>query len=404
MLLVLLPILLVAAYAAVIAIHACKRPEQGRNPFAPIYEALCHLNDRTISHLRGVGVEIYKGLVVERGGVYLVALAIVVCQLFPVVGGWASQGRTLRERRLDEWEGVSRSDTVAAAMAQEKAELDEAFADYAQKQADYAAGIIDADQMQIADMLIMSYETRQDVYDSLEQKIERQEAKGREAWLFNDRWLQELFFDQSTQRQLGLVALLGLVLLITPLFAYETQSGARPILRLTGRGRKKFVLRKQEVLLLAVLLVSIIVYGGHFWSVVRYYGIHGLNAPIQASDKLENSTWELTVGQFLMLVYGLRVLTLWCVAELLLLLSVYTQKTQTAALLGIMLFVLPAALVLMGLDIVQWISSLKELSAVELLQSVRYSGVQAFLPYAVCFVLALASLFLSARKWNHTVK
>jgi hypothetical protein len=152
--------------------------------------------------------------------------------------------------------------------------------------------------------------------------------------------------------------------------------------------------------LLVVILVGILVYGGHFWSVVRYYPAHGLAAPIQASDLMETSTWNLTVGQFVLLVYGLRVLTLWCVAQMLLLVSSCAKKVQTAALLGIVLLVLPAALATIGLEAAQWISPLQALSTIELLQSAQFQGLKVFWPYLILFGLGLASALLSARRWT----
>ena len=160
--------------------------------------------------------------------------------------------------------------------------------------------------------------------------------------------------------------------------------------------------RKQLAALLAVVAVWGIVYGMHAWSVVRFLGVHGLGAPVQAAQWFRQSDWRLTVGAFLLLVYGLRLVMLWIAAELLLLVSTLAHRVQAASLIGIFLLVLPSALWAIGVAVLRPVSLDYLLSLIEVFQAKAFIGYSGFVWYGILTALGIGCCALTSERWMRT--
>lgn len=400
LLLGLLPVLLVLGTAAVLAINGRKRIEGRQGLLLRLYEWIKRRTDWLTSHLNGFGMECYKLLFVQKGLLFFIALVWLMGRLFPVWGGIVPIEKNMQELRQEEWEGAADDPAVRRLLEEEKAELTNASMEYEQIRADYEAGKATVGEMQRADFQLMSIRNRQEAYDAIQSDLTAmRRIEGIRPWIMNDKWLEVLFEEDSVQRELGLLALLLLTLLLAPVYAYEEQTGARIVLRGSGKGRMQFVCRKQLVTLVMVVLVWGIVYGMNFWSVVRFHGVHGLAAPIQAVTNLRGSDWKMTVRGFLILVYGLRLLVLWAAAQILLLLSSYGRKVQTATLGGIFLVVMPSALWTIGVKALEFVSIVYPLSVIEILRKGSFCGWSSAACYLLLALAGIGCLVWTSRKW-----
>lgn len=406
LLLGLLPGLLVLGFGSVIAINSCKRTEGRRGPLLWLYERGKKQTDRVVSRLHGFGYELYKTLVVQKGLFFLIFLVWLMCQLFPVWGGKVDIGRNMLEIRQEQWEGPADDPKIIRLMEEEKADLDQGYREYDQLCIAYEAGAVSGNEMMTASILISAVDARQTAYNKILEDIQemeqQQETLGIRPWIMNDKWLESLLEEDQVQRELGLLALLMPILLLAPVYAYEKQTGAGSIIRGSQKGRGHFVLRKQMTVLVCVVLIWLMVYGMHFWSVIRFYGVHGLGAPIQAVQNLRNSDWILSVGQFLALVYGLRLAALWFAAQIILLISSYTRKVQSAVLVGIFIVLLPSALWVIGVTALEPVSIARPLSVIEVFRQSGFSGLSGFVPYVVLAGMGIGCCVWTGRKWMRT--
>lgn len=405
LLLSLLPVFLLLGSVTVLAINAAKRPECRRGIWTRMEETYRKASDRMTCRLHGFGMELYKALIVQKGIIVLALLFWMIGQIYPVTENVVSVGKTMLEYRLEEWEGPIDDPDIAAKMAEEKAFLDEAYAAYEKKIEACERGELSAYELDIESNLMRPVEKRREAYDQVMRKIKTLKALGEETgrslWLVNDRWIAQLLGTngKTEQRNAGLLAVLFLILLLAPIYASEEQAGVKTVIRGTGRGRGRLILRKECLALVLSFAVYAAVYGTDFRTVVRCYGIHGLNAPIQSISWMSKSNWCLTVRQLLCLVYMLRFLALWSVGQIVLLLSQIGKTVQSSVLAGIVLLLLPSALWATGVDVLRYISVVWQISAAEQLNQAQFKGVRCFIPFAGLYCVGLICAVLSAGRW-----
>ena len=236
-------------------------------------------------------MELYKGLVVQKGLVFLFVGGWLLCQMFPVFDQNAYAMKPLFETRLEEWEGPIDSPETAQKMQEEKQWLDEQYAHFQDLQQQYESGELSWEEMEAAKMLMQPVDNRMAAYSEVESRIMQMEmvgeTTGKTMWLLNYRWFLRLFNNQDpdvlqNQRVTGLVAILLCILLIAPVYAYEEQTGVRSVIRGSGKGRGRTIWRKQLYVFLMTFVTFGLVFGAYFWSVVRLHGVHGWNAPMQS--------------------------------------------------------------------------------------------------------------------------
>ena len=408
LLLAVLPVLIGVSTVAVFVVNTCKRPEKKGRFWAWLYQYFRRAVDGITSHLRGFGMELYKGLVVQKGLVFLFVGGWLLCQMFPVFDQNAYAMKPLFETRLEEWEGPIDSPETAQKMQEEKQWLDEQYAHFQDLQQQYESGELSWEEMEAAKMLMQPVDNRMAAYSEVESRIMQMkmvgETTGKTMWLLNYRWFLRLFNNQDpdvlqNQRVTGLVAILLCILLIAPVYAYEEQTGVRSVIRGSGKGRGRTIWRKQLYVFLMTFVTFGLVFGAYFWSVVRLHGVHGWNAPMQSIVWLSNSTWDLTVGQFTIVLYALRFLTLWAVAEVVLVLSGLLKKVQTTMLAGTFLILVPAALWTVGVSVLGFLSAARLLSTMEILDAAWFTGWSCFLPYIVVALVGIGCGIWSSRSW-----
>lgn len=405
LLLGLLPVLLAAGLSLVILIGARKRQEGNGRLWMRLYDRVRRGSDRVVCRLHGFGMELYKLLFVQKGLVVLVLLGWLLTQMMSLFGDNIILYSGLLETRLEEWEGPVDSPAVAEKMQKEREYLDGEYAAYEKLQEGYRAGKIGVEELEIASAGMTVTNHRKEVYDQIasrqEELKEIQARTGVTPWILNDSWLEQLIGEDTgrNQRKIGMTVLLFLTILLAPLYAYENQTGARAVIRGAGKGRGRLVLRKQLLAALGVLLVGGMVYGADLWSVVRLYGMRGLDAPVQSVKWMQNSDWHMTLGQLLALVGLARLLVLWSAAQGMLLLSSLVRKVQSAVLAGVFLIVLPSALWVIGVEVLQYASFAWLCVPVEIMAENGFQGNIWIWPFVIVSAAGTACCVLSCVRW-----
>lgn len=210
---------------------------------------------------------------------------------------------------------------------------------------------MEADRVSALNRLIMHCETAEDG-----------------MWLVPTYPYEAIWSDNlnNYHRTTALIAMLFLVLLLSSVGSQEKQANMTIQLFTSPRGRGKLWRRKLTVSLTLAALVWLMVYGTELILVNRYYGaISCLAAPMKSLEFFLEWSWNGSLGMALTLYYGLKLISLWAVAQMCVLLSGLCQKNQSAILLCTGVLLVPAALAAIGSDAAAMVSLLMPVATVE---------------------------------------
>lgn len=192
-------------------------------------------------------------------------------------------------------------------------------------------------------------------------------------------------------RSTALMALLFLVLLLSPIASQERQSDMVILLRTAPGGRKKLFARKQLLILFAATAVWAIVYGAELVKTVQYWGIFRcLEAPAYSLAVFRELEWDASLGLTMGLYYGAKLIVLLAVGQICLFLSGLCGKNRDAILLCSGLILVPAGLAAIGSEMGEMLSALLPLGGVELFGDL--------LPYLITLAIGIAAGLLAAKR------
>ena len=172
--------------------------------------------------------------------------------------------------------------------------------------------------------------------------------------------------EENYHRNTALMAMLILVLVLSPIASQERQNDMTVLLRSTSGGRKRLMLRKQILLVSIAAAVWAMVYGMElFRTIEEYSGFTCLSAPAYSLPLFESGIplW-LAIG----LYYAAKLAVLVAIGEVCFLLSSRCSKNRDAMLLCTGVLLIPAALAAIGSAIGEYLSLLLPLSGAELLR------------------------------------
>ena len=172
--------------------------------------------------------------------------------------------------------------------------------------------------------------------------------------------------EENYHRNTALMAMLILVLVLSPIASQERQNDMTVLLHSTSGGRKRLMLRKQLLLVSIAAAVWALVYGMElFRTIEEYDGFACLNAPAYSLPLFESGIplW-LVIG----LYYAAKLAVLVIIGEVCFLLSSRCTKNRDAMLLCTGVLLIPAALAAIGSGIGEYLSFLIPLGGAELLR------------------------------------
>lgn len=240
--------------------------------------------------------------------------------------------------------------------------------------------------------------------DQLEDRIgeleERARAGDYEPWLVNGDIYDNIYgsWAEPLQRQNAALALIFVLMACAGLIAYERQSGVIPMLRSLKRGRRGVFARKVFAGALMAFLVWLMVYGRELSVFLKTFTPATLAAPVQNLDFLERFPLKISIGQYMALTYGIRLLMLLAAALAAIWLSSVAPNVEMAYMLNLGVIGLPSLLFVLGIDVFGWLSPVVPAAASELLNRLD-KGWLAVAPWLVWLAVGGAALFASRRKW-----
>ena len=200
--------------------------------------------------------------------------------------------------------------------------------------------------------------------ERLKARIEAIDAGGSDGEIFYDTGYERLFgIDGNNEDMVQvLLMLLFLALLLSPFAASDRKTNMVKILFSTRSGKIGYW---KDLILYSALCgaaVSLLFTLPYQWNILDSYGTQGLSAPIQSIGAFAHLDISLTVGGMILLQLIIRTVSAAITAVLISGISSICRSPMTAYLANIGLFVLPAGLTLLGVNVLQYVHMLPLLS------------------------------------------
>ena len=202
---------------------------------------------------------------------------------------------------------------------------------------------------------------------ALKQLISEYSIAADDAWIVPSAPYDALFNVQKYHYTVALTAILFLILLVSPLFSQEKQSGMMTLINSTPAGRFKLWMIKHSLLFGCAFLVWLLVYGSEIIRLIDVYGsLSCMDAPLSSFPNIEFNVWHISIAQMLVLLYALRFAVLLTVAEICSVFSLLCERNSNAIIVNCSIVLIPAALAAIGSFIGKRLSVLMPLTVIDL--------------------------------------
>ena len=359
-----------------VLIQRNRRPEGNRDILSRISLHVNRVLDFFRSRLSIGGWELYKSLIFQYGAVILLVVLFAAGKLSFIFYNTSSQ---------DRW--------YLAYVQDMEGPLDETADQYlAHARESIPAGSEDAGALMSA---LSKVEHR------VEQLRERAEQGGYEPWILEDSIYDQTYGPQSRdlQRLNAAAAIILTAFCCAGLFAFERQSGVVFMVRSAKRGRGGLLRRKAALTAVLAAFVWAVVYLRELRTFLDWRQPQTLAAPVQNIDALAGFPIVLTLAQYLVLLYAIRLVMLLCVGFAVLLISRQSPGVQVAYLASAGVLGVPALLTVLGIDVLKWVSPLVPVSSAELLWGLGRGSLIYTLPWVLWLACGVATLWLCQRRW-----
>ena len=359
-----------------VLIQRNRRPEGNRDLLSRISLRVNRALDFFRGRLSLGGWEVYKSLVFQYGAIILLVVLFAASKLTFVSYTTESQ---------DRW--------YIAYVRDMEGPLDETADEYlAHAWESIPAGSEDAGALMSA---LSKVENR------VARLRERAAERGYQPWILDESNYDLIYGPTSRDRQRlnAAAAMILTAFCCASLAAYERQSGVVPMVRATKRGRGGLLRRKVLLTVLLSAFVWAAVYAREVQALFDWFQPRTLAAPVQNIDALAGFPVVLTITQYLVLLYAVRLVMLLCVGFTVLLISRHSPSVPAAYLISAGILGVPALLTVLGVDGLKWVSPLVPVSSAELLWGLGSGSLIDALPWILWLACGAAALWLCHRKW-----
>ncbi len=390
--LALLPLCLLVA-AICILIHCRKKPAAGKDLLGRVAYGINRVTDKALFHFRLFGMELHKTLWIQKG--------IVIAALFVYLAVGLSFMTNISvynfaemtaQQYTAELAGEITNDTIVRIDTIEE-ELDQTIDDYEDAKFTYENGEMSENQLNVyaynAGIAYAKKEGLSIVRSRTVELLKLGEEKGFMPWLIDDTAFESVYgmAAENNQHHAAVIAVLALSLLLSGSMAYERQSGMTFLLRTVSRGRGVLLIRKIMLALFAATAVWLIVYGMELYTLASTISVQTWNIPVQNLSLMTYFPIPCSVRGWLVILYGYRLLVLFCGAIIVLLVSSCAKRMDIAYIACCGILLVPSLLyVYVGIEIFRPLAYIIAVEAVPLLTYAN-GAITQFLLWGVALII-----------------
>ena len=153
---------------------------------------------------------------------------------------------------------------------------------------------------------------------------------------------------------LGLIAIIALCLMLSPLIAYDNRCRIGYVIYTTRAGKKTYLKHNCIIAIICAILASVFTYIPYFAQILSAYGTAGIGSSIRCIAEFSGFIY-IPVAVYLVLMFILRTVVLMLFALLLLFISSKCQSPTTSIVVTLAIFCLPIVIYLAGANAVQYL-------------------------------------------------
>ncbi|MDF2539295.1 MAG: hypothetical protein K0S76_2316 [Herbinix sp.] len=399
-----LPVILVVCLVITYVINAKKRPVQAPSVLAKQFDRLLAILSKRSGHVSLFRFEGYKLFWVQKGIFLLLILLYLAWNAKTNHQIFYSNEMSIRNEYYDDAGGPITEKTMEF-FNQEQSQVDVQMAMILDATARYLA-----DEMSYEEYYPITYQREQISYriaalEYMKTQIARlneiKETRGIDVWLVNPLGYETLIGNASAtgQRKDVLTIILFITLMVGSSIAYEKQMKAFALVRAIAKGRQPVIGLKMLWAFIVTLCVALPIYYTAIMNVKNSVGLPYLKAPVQSIGILEEFPIVMSIGEFMIMVYALRVLLMYCMALLALLVSSYTKASSEGIIAAVAVTTIPAALEYVGFRQIAYVSLLKPAGVMEIWLDKGYQGILWLLPMLLILAIGISAALLSRKRW-----
>ena len=159
--------------------------------------------------------------------------------------------------------------------------------------------------------------------------------------------------DPANDYSLGLIAIVALCLMLSPLISYDNRCRIGYVVYTTKAGKKTYLRHNCIIAVIAAALASVFTYIPYFVQMFSAFGTAGMGSSIRCIEEFTGFI-DIPVAGYLALLFILRTVVLMLFALLLLFISSKCQSPTTAIVVTLAIFCLPIVIYLAGADPIQY--------------------------------------------------
>lgn len=310
---------------------------------------------RAAEHTSVITHEIYKALITNKAGLFILALIIVQAAVnltFPI---------SLNEEEKYEkfYFSYFAGDFNNEKKEEIKTELDlfaKSESELPALTADYENGLISESaylrlSAKYSDMTEEYQKFNKYVVPYYEYLCNQQEAGNKVSVMFY-RGIDILLGVSGDLSNIYCLVLYAIIIMCTvPLFTCEYEGGMINLVKSSKTGIKKLIVKKLICSFLIVLALNIAVYLPYFQRIIEAYGMNGINNTACSMPSFECLPGDTTVLQVIIFIFAVRVLVSLLITAIIAAVSVFTKNIIVAIAISVLMFILPVLLPINNVNI-----------------------------------------------------
>lgn len=323
--------------------------------------------------------ELYRILVTQKALVILILLAALQ---YSSVSGYSiaqDSDQTIYQHYLKQINGEL-TDKTRAYIAQEQAKFDRTTAEITQASDDLRDNRITTDEYNgiVARNSVLQERATAFgwVNDQYRYLYKLSGERGIRAWFVDPRGYSQLFSLNGYNNDLlnGLLFIVVCIACFAATLAQDNSVQTKRILIACKEGRGRDIIRRYLACYLVVIVVAILVYGTQFLIINQWYDLSGWDAPVQSVvafqgsmitsvHQFSNFPLNITIGQYALVMYGIRLLGIIAVVSAILLVSSLTDRVLVSIFASTAVLAIPSLFYFLGFTNAKYLSLITPLSA-----------------------------------------
>ncbi len=294
--------------------------------------------------------ECYKMFVPSRTFLMLIFVCVFIIWWHPAEKiRFDSIDEVFYKEYMDKYYGPLNSET--------REMLNEESANFAQLSENISADIASGKSENYIDIKYKDELNRQDAFNQLMDHVGYLESV-KDGWLFYEKGYDILTDSTNYQNRdisQSFVYVIILIALTCGIYGVDYSHSEIRMIRTTYHGRKRLKITKGVLGILCTLISFVLVYVVRLLNILNVYGISGLTAPAASMEHLSGLPHNISVLQYILIIMAMRFIGGLIVTKVVFLSFKYFKNNISVILSGIVIFIIPLALVALDVSYAQYI-------------------------------------------------